>query len=113
VHYREQRVRIAGASELERVSAAGALSLVVTLLFSTLLVWAKESYEPLHAFMASLTGHHWTTHGLVDVALFALLGLLFHQLGWAERIGPRLLVMTLIGSVIAAGLGIVGYFLCF
>ena len=113
VRYRAQRVDIVGASEIDRVSAAAALSLAVTILLSTLLVWAKEGYEPLHAFMASLSGHHWTTHGIADVTLFVLLGVLFRQLGWAERLSPRQLVVTLVGSVIVAGLGIVGFFLFF
>ena len=100
VRYHERRVGIAGAAEIDRVSAAAALSLAVTVLLSTLLVWAKESHEPLHAFMASLSGHHWTTHGIAAVALFVLLGVLIHQLGWAERLSPRQLVVTLVGSVI-------------
>ena len=113
VRYRERRVSVAAVSELDRVSAACALSLAATVLFSTLLVWAKEAYAPLHALMTSLTGHHWTTHGLVDVVLFALLAALFHRLGLAERMRPQRLVAALVGSVIVAGLGIVGFFLFF
>jgi hypothetical protein len=110
--HREQG-RVADAPELDRASAACALSVSVTLLFSTLLTWAKETYEPLHAFMASLTGHHWTTHGIVDVVLFVLLAIVFHRLGLAGRISPQQLVGMLVASVIVAGMGVVGFFLFF
>jgi hypothetical protein len=111
--HREQQVRAAEPSALDPVSAACALSVAVTLLLSTLLVWAKESYAPLHAFMASLTGHHWTTHGVADVLLLALLAVAFHRLGLAQRIAAQRLVMALIASVIVAGLGIAAFFVIF
>jgi hypothetical protein len=111
--HREQQVRAAGPSALDPVSAACALSVAVTLLLSTLLVWAKESYAPLHAFMASLTGHHWTTHGVADVLLLALLAVAFHRLGLAQRIAAQRLVMALIASVVVAGLGIAAFFVVF
>ena len=37
----------------------------------------KEFSGQLHKFMASLTGHHWTTHGIIDVVLVVVLGLIF------------------------------------
>ena len=47
--------------KLDRVSAAFALSASITFIFNTLLAWVKDSVPALNSFMASLTGHHWTT----------------------------------------------------
>src|SRR5438477_250868 len=80
-------------------------SAAVTVVFSTILTWAKETYAPLHDFMASLTGHHWTTHGLAAVAVFLVLGLVFLSWRVAERISPQRLIVALIGAIMAAGVG--------
>jgi hypothetical protein len=64
-------------------------------------------------FMASLTGHHWTTHGLADVLLFVLLGLVFLNLGVGERMSPNRVIGTLVGAVIAAGLGLAAWFVLY
>lgn len=54
---------------------AFAYSLAVTILLSVVLVIIKEKNEAVMAMMKSMTGHHWITHGLIVVTLFALLGL--------------------------------------
>jgi hypothetical protein len=101
------------AQPLDRVSSAFALSASVAIVFNTVLAWIKDAYEPLNKFMASLTGHHWTTHGLFDIAVFVILGLVFLQTGIASRMNPMRLVYTLVGSVVVAGLGLAAWFVLF
>ena len=74
-----------------------ALSAAITILFNTALAWAKDAYPPLNTFMKSLTGHHWTTHGLADLFLFIGLGLIFSKSGIAEKINPARLAPMLAG----------------
>lgn len=100
-------------SQLDRVSAAFALSAAVTVVFNTLLAWGKDAYPPLNTFMAHLLGHHWTTHGVADVLLFVVLGLVFLNLGVAGRMNPVRLIGTLVGAVVAAGLGLAAWFVLF
>jgi hypothetical protein len=97
----------AGFSE---VSAAFGLSAAITILFNTLLACVKDAYAPLNTAMAHLTGHHWITHGLVDLAVFAVLGLVFLSTGIARRIDPNRLVLALVGAVVIAGLGLAAWF---
>ena len=104
---------VSSTSALDRVSAAFALSAAVTVVFNTLLAWVKDAYDPLNKFMAHLSGHHWTTHGLADVLLFVVLGFVFLNLGTAQRMSPNRLVGTLVGAVIAAGLGLAAWFVLF
>lgn len=103
---------VIGAAEearLERVAAAFGVAAAVTIVFNTLLAWTKDAYEPLNAFMASLTGHHWITHGLADVVLFGLLGWLFVARGTVRTVGYGLVVGIALAAVVA-GAGLAGWF---
>jgi hypothetical protein len=98
------------AAGFSEASAAFGLSAAITILFNTLLAWVKDAYDPLNTAMAHLTGHHWTTHGLVDLAVFVVLGIVFLRTGTARRIDPNRLVLGLIGSVVIGGLGLAAWF---
>jgi hypothetical protein len=69
----------------------------------TVLAFVKDSYPPLNSFMASLTGHHWRTHGLVDVAVFIVLGLLFTARGIPARGLTGGSVVTVTAATVLAG----------
>jgi hypothetical protein len=97
-------------SKLDGMSSALALAAAITVLFNTGLAWFKDAYAPLNTFMAHLTGHHWITHGLADVLLFVVLGLIFANSGTADKIEAGKLTLTLIISVVVAGLGLAGWF---
>jgi hypothetical protein len=99
------------AGQLNPASSAFALSAAVTIVFSTLLTWAKEAYPGLHDFLAAMLGHHWTAHGVIDVAVFFALGLAFLRLGTAARMNARQLTVTLVAAVFGSGLGIASWFL--
>jgi hypothetical protein len=55
---------------MKPVTSGFVLAAAITVLFNTALAWAKDAYAPLNTFLQSLTGHHWTTHGLADLLLF-------------------------------------------
>lgn len=95
---------------LERRSTTWGLAAVVAILLNTVLTAAKEISAPLRDFMAMLTSHHWTTHGVWVLGAFALLGLLFNRMRSTEHILPSRLVWLLIGSTVVAGLGLLGLF---
>lgn len=96
--------------KLDHASSAFGLAAAITVVFNTLLAWVKDAYEPLNTFMAHLTGHHWITHGITDVLLFVLLGVIFMKTGWAEKVSPNGMVVSLIVAVVVAGLGLAGWF---
>jgi hypothetical protein len=48
------------------LAVAFGVSAAITIVFNTVLAWLKKCTH----FIASLTAHHRTTHGLVDVAVF-------------------------------------------
>jgi hypothetical protein len=92
--------------KLTAATSGFVLSAAITVLFNTALAWVKDSSAPLNGFMKSLTGHHWTTHGLADLVIFAGLGFIFMRTGVARKIDPNRLIGVLIGAVVAAALGL-------
>jgi hypothetical protein len=96
---------------LDRVSAAFALSASVAFIFNTVLAWVKDSVPALNTFMAHLTGHHWTTHSLFDLAVFIGLGFVFMSTGTADRMSGPALIKTVIGSAVVGGFGLLAWFL--
>ena len=89
---------------LRPATAGFVLSAAITVLFNTALALAKDVSAPLNKFLASIAGHHWTTHGLFDLVLFAGLGIVFTSTGTAQKIPGGRLVGILIGAVAAASL---------
>ncbi len=65
----------------ESAAVGYGLSAAITVVFNVVLAFIKDSWPALNSFMASLTGHHWRTHGLADVILFILLGWFFTSRG--------------------------------
>jgi len=97
------------AGSEERLAAALTLSASITVVFNVLLAFVKDTIPAVNAFMTMLTGHHWRTHGIVDVLLFALLGWFFFSRGIPARLTNNSSV-TLAACVIVAGLALVGWF---
>jgi len=96
-----------------RASAAFVLSAAIAILFNTALACVKEAYPPLNKAMASLSGHHWITHGVADIMLFAGLGLIFWKTGAAETMDSDRLPALLAGSAVLAGGGLLAFYLLF
>jgi hypothetical protein len=92
--------------KLTAATSGFVLAAAITALFNTALAWTKDAYAPLKVFMKSLTGHDWTTHGLVDLLLFVGLGFIFMHTKVAEKIDPNRLIGVLIGAVGIAALGL-------
>ncbi len=99
--------------QLGRASAAFALAAAIACVFNTGLAWAKDANPPLNNFMASLTGHHWITHGLADCIVFVGLGAIFMKTSAANKIGPNRLVSILIWAVVVSSLGLFAWYLFF
>jgi hypothetical protein len=85
------------ADDLKGPAAGFGLAAAIAILFNSLLAW-----EPLNAYMVSLGGDFWRTHGVAAVVAFFVLGYLFtyHKF----RIdGFRLAVLLAAASIVAGG----------
>ncbi len=92
---------------MERYISGFGLSLIIMLIFNALLVIVKESVDPLMNAMKAVTGHHWTTHGIVVMALFLILGFIFSGLQpegkpWlgAKSVTKWTIIATIIGYLL-------------
>ncbi len=103
----------ADTSGFGRPRTAFAISAATIIILNTLIACAKDAYNPLKVFMASLSDSDWTTQGVADVILFFGLGLLLLKTGWLERINPPRVISFLVGAVIAAGGGLFAWYLLY
>jgi len=93
---------------LDHAAAAFGISAVVAILFNTVLAWIKDAYDPLNSFMAALTGHHWITHGLADIAVCVIVGAVL--MGRHVSMDGTKLACLVAGAVIVGGGGLALWF---
>lgn len=91
---------------LSPVTSGFVLSAAITVLFNTGLAWSKDAYPPLNSLMKSVSGHHWTTHGLIDLGLFVGLGLAFTKTRATQKMDPDRLIRILVGAVVISMIGL-------
>ena len=89
------------------------LSLALASVTNGLLVVAKEKIPAVMAGMQKLTGHHWVSHSIIVLGLFAFFGWLFAQANGGQGIKMTVnrLIGTLVAGVAAGGLIILGFYL--
>ena len=90
-------------------ATAFGLSYAITSLFNVLLVVLKENVPGIQSAMVAMTGHHWVSHGVLDIILFVVLGLLVSRTSYAQM-PANSLIKYVVGSTVLSGLLIVGYF---
>ncbi len=101
------------SSKLTAVTSSFVLAAALTVVCNTVLACAKDTSAPLKDFMKSLSDHDWTTHGLVDLLLFAGFGFIFTKTRIAERMNPKRLNGILVLAVLSAGLGLALWYAVF
>jgi hypothetical protein len=95
--------------KLNALTSGFGVSAVVVMLFNTLLAWVKDSWPALNDAMKAASGHHWITHGIVDIALFVILGLVLTASG--RRVGGTQLAMWFVVGAVVGGAGLGFWFL--
>ena len=95
-----------------RVSAC-ALGVAVACVFNTLLAWAKDAYAPLNTFLGALMGHHWVTHGVADLVVFAGMSLVLMRSGAVSRWSSERVTSVLVWCVAGSGFGLLAWYFVF
>ena len=75
------------------------LSLALCAVLNALLVIAKEKSKGVAAWMQKITGHHWTTHVVMVLVLFAIFGWCLAGTNGGQ--GPKTHVRRLTGIVVS------------
>jgi hypothetical protein len=94
-------------SSLDKTTIGFGLSAAVMSILNAALVIFKEMTPPLKKAMADTMGHHWTTHGVVALGLFLVLGFVLagavRPESWgADKLGKTILWSVLLGAVALA-----------
>ena len=100
--------------EIGKYTKSFGLSFAITSVFSALLVILKESSEEgVLAAMKAMTGHHWVTHGLINLILFVALGWVLSKIdkGQGVKISANGLISCIVGAVIISGVLISGFYI--
>ena len=89
------------------------LSLAITGILSLLLVLIKETHPLVVDWMKNLTSHHWITHGLIDVVLFVLIGVILSRFGIGKGLAtkPKSLVCLIVSTVVISYAALSGFYL--
>ena len=92
---------------------AFAYSLALANLLSVVLVIVKEKNDAVMALMKSVTPHHWITHGLIVVMLFAVLGLVLGAVMPQRADGPNYnrAAVAILATTVISGLVLAGFYL--
>lgn len=85
------------------------LSYAITSLFNVLLVIVKENVPGVEDAMKALTGHHWVSHGVIDLIVFIVLGFILARTNLANMPATKL-SNYVIGSTVVSGLILAFYF---
>lgn len=98
---------------LGKYTAGFGLAMAITMIFTSLFLILKENSKGLKDGLASMLGHHWTSHGVITIIVFIVLGVLFSRLRIEESWGIdgwKLTAIIAAGTVLG-GLIIIGFFL--
>ena len=99
--------------EIGKYTKSFGLSFAITSLISALLVILKETNEEtVLAWMKAASGHHWVTHGIIDIIVFVALGwaLSMPNGGQGLKISVNALIVNIVASTLISSLLIAGFF---
>lgn len=97
--------------KLDKKTVGFSLAYAITSLISALLVPIKEEIAPIKDTMKALTGHHWATHGLIAILLYAILGYVLAKESYQEKYDTQKLIGYVIWSTVISSVIIAGYML--
>jgi hypothetical protein len=96
----------ADTSRLGRAGSSFAVAAAIAIIFNTVIACVKDADKPVKAFMASLSGHDWTTQGIADVVLFVAVGLILWKTSIGEKLSANSFIYLLATAAIVSGAGL-------
>ncbi len=101
-----------GNNNVTRHTISFGISVAACSLVNVAIVIAKETSKAVNNWMQRVTGHHWITHLVFVLLLFAILGWGLAGVGNRQNPGAvRRLTHWLVGCVIASLLILAGFYL--
>lgn len=98
-----------GGNMLDAKTSSYAAAYAVTAIFNAILVILKEMIPAVHDGMAAILGHHWITHGVLDLIVFVGVGMLLSRRNYQVS-GSTAVNYLIWGTILGGGL-VAGFFL--
>lgn len=98
-------------SQMEKYGAGFGLSLIVTILLNAIILLCKELNANVMSALKSAFSHHWTTHGIILIMTFFVLGFLFSGMKLGTKLDSHKMMKYIIVAVIISGFIIVVFFM--
>ena len=98
-------------TKMDRYTAGFGLSLAVTSLLNAVILLVKETSTSVMNAMKAATGHHWTTHSIIVIILFVLLGFVFSSMKIETKWDFQRMLRYIIWATIISVVIIAGFFL--
>jgi hypothetical protein len=100
---------VADSDTVSAPIAGYGISYAITVIFNAILVVLKETIPAVHDLMVAITGHHWVTHGLLDLIVFVALGAYLSR-GDGLHVSGNKVASAIVGGTVVGGLIVVGFF---
>ncbi|PKN51908.1 MAG: hypothetical protein CVU55_09145 [Deltaproteobacteria bacterium HGW-Deltaproteobacteria-13] len=94
-----------------KYAAGFGISLAVTTLLNAVILVVKELNGSVMGAMKSALGHHWTTHGVLVILVFVVLGFIFSGMKFEDKLDSGKLLRYIVWAVIISVIIIAGFFL--
>ena len=83
-------------TNINKYTISFGISATITIILNTILMILKEKILNFHNFLVTLSGHHWISHGIVDIVIFILLGFIISKRVITKKISILLILSTII-----------------
>ena len=106
-----EKAAMKSKTKMNKYALGFGLSLVVTNLLNAVILVVKEVSAPVMNVMKAALGHHWTTHAVLLLFVFVILGAVFSIYEVGAKWDSRKMMYYIIGSVIISVVIITVFFL--
>ncbi|HVO66304.1 MAG TPA: hypothetical protein VMT12_07475 [Syntrophales bacterium] len=96
-------------TQMNKYAAGFGISLVVTSFLNAVILIIKEKNDAVMSAMKAALGHHWTTHGVIVIVVFLVLGFIFSGMKLEEKFDDRQMLKYITWAVIISVLIIAGF----
>ncbi len=96
---------------MDKYAAGFGISLIVTSFLNAVILLIKEKNAAVMGAMKAALGHHWTTHGVIIIVVFLVLGFIFSGMKLETKFDSRQMLKYISWAVIISGAVVAGFFL--
>ena len=98
-------------SPMDKYTAGFGMSLAITSVVNAIILVIKEKNDAVMSAMKAALGHHWTTHGVIVIIIFVVLGFVFSAMRLERKFDSHRMLKYIIWGVIICSVITAGFFM--